>query len=60
MDMDRIHELAKRVKQRLHCSQQRAEYVASLLALERTVSNESFELFAEIQAIHSLASHSAL
>jgi hypothetical protein len=46
--------MAKRVKQRLRCSQQMAEYTASLLALEYTVSNESFELIADIQAIHSL------
>ena len=54
MDLDRIYALAKRVKQRLHCSQQRAEYTASLLALEHTVSKDSFELLADIQAIHSL------
>ena len=60
MDMDRIYELAKRVKQRLRCSQQRAEYTASLLAMEHIVSNDSFELLAEIQAIHSLRSHSAV
>ena len=60
MDLDRIYALAKRVKQRLHCSQQIAEYTASLLALERTVSKDSFELLAEIQAVHSLCSHSAM
>ncbi len=60
MDMDRIYELAKRVKQRLRCSEHRAEYVASLLALEHIVSKDSFELLAEIQAIHSLRSHSAM
>jgi len=60
MDLDRIYELAKRVQQRLRCSQYRAEYVASLLVLEHTVSNDSFELLAEIQAIHSLCSHSAM
>ncbi len=54
MDMDRIHELAKRVKQRLHCSQQRAEYTASLLAMEHIVSKDSFELLSEIQAIHAV------
>ena len=58
MDLDRIYALAKRVKQRLHCSQQRAEYMASLLALEHTVSKDSFELLADIQAIHSLHGHS--
>jgi hypothetical protein len=44
MDLDRIYALAKRVKQRLHCSQQIAEYTASLLTLEHTVSKNSFEL----------------
>jgi len=58
MDLDRIYALATRVKQRLHCSQQAAEYTASLLVLERTVSKDSFELLAEIQAIHSLHGHS--
>jgi len=58
MDLDRIYALATRVKQRLHCSQQTAEYTASLLVLERTVSKDSFELLAEIQAIHSLHGHS--
>jgi hypothetical protein len=46
------------VKQRLHCSQQIAEYTASLLTLEHTVSKNSFELLADIQAIHYLCSHS--
>ena len=58
MDLDRIYALATRVKQRLHCSQQEAEYTASLLALEHTVSNDSFELLADIQAIHYSGSHS--
>ncbi len=58
MDMDRIYALATRVKQRLHCSQQKAEYVALILALEHTVSKDSFELLADIQAIHYLCSHS--
>ena len=58
MDLDRIYVLAKRVKQGLHCSQQIAEYTASLLALEHTVSKDSFELVADIQAIHYLCSHS--
>ena len=58
MDLDRIYALATRVKQTLHCSQQIAEYTASLLALEHTVSNDSFQLLAEIQAIHHLCSHS--
>ena len=58
MDLDRIYALEKRVTQRLHCSQQRAEYVASLLAWEHTISKDSFELFAEIQAIHSLRNRS--
>ena len=60
MELDRIYALANRVQQRLNCSQQRAEYIASLLAWEHTVSNDSFQLLAETQAIHSLASHSAL
>ncbi len=60
MDLDRIYALATQLKQRLHCSQHEAEYSASLLALENTVSNDSFELLAEIQAIHSLCSHSAM
>ena len=34
MDLDQIYALAKRVKQRLHCSQTIAEYTASLLVLE--------------------------
>jgi hypothetical protein len=58
VDPDRILAMAKRVKQRLRCSQQRAEYIASLLAWERTVSADSFELLADIQAIHSLRHHS--
>ena len=60
MGLDRIYALAKRVKQRLHCSQTIAENAASLLVLEHTVSKDSFELLAEIQAIHSLRSHSAM
>ena len=47
MDLDRIYALAKRVKQRLHCTQTIAEYTASLLALEHTVSKDSFELLAD-------------
>lgn len=53
MELDRICATAKRLQQRLHCSQQKAEYIASLLALERTVSTDSFQLLAEIHAIHS-------
>lgn len=53
MDLDRIYALARRVKQRLHCSQQRAEYIASLMAWEYTVSKDSANLHAEIQAIHA-------
>jgi hypothetical protein len=60
MDLDRIYALEKRVKQRLHCSQQRAEYIASLLAWEHTVSKDSFDLLAEIQAIHPLRNHSTM
>ncbi len=58
MDLDWIYTVATRVKQKLHCSQQVAEYTASLLALEHTVSKDSFQLLAEIQAIHSLHGHS--
>jgi hypothetical protein len=58
MELDRIYALANRVKQRLHCSQQNAEYIASLLAWEHTVSTDSFQLLAEIHAIHSLHNHS--
>jgi hypothetical protein len=54
MELDRIYSLAKRLERRLHCSQQRAEYIASLLAWEHKVSRPSFELFAEIQAIHAV------
>ena len=60
MGLDRIYALAKRVKQRLHCSQTIAEYAASLLVLEHTVSKDSFELLAEIQAIHSLRHHATM
>ena len=54
MELDRIYALAKRLKQRLHCSQQIAEYIASILAWEHTFSKDSFELLAEIQAIHAV------
>ena len=54
MELEKIYELAKRVKQRFHCSQQMAEYMASLLALAHAVSSDSFELLADIKAIHSL------
>ena len=60
MDLDRILDLAKRVQQRLGCSQQRAEYIASTMAWERTVGTDSFEVLAEIQAIHSLHNHSTM
>ena len=53
MELHKICALAKRLKQRLHCSQQTAEYMASVLALEHTASNDSFQLLAEIHAIHS-------
>jgi hypothetical protein len=59
MELDRIHATAKRIQQRLRCSQQQAEYMASLLALEREVSQDSFQLLAEIHAIHSTGNHSA-
>lgn len=54
MELDRIYALATRVKQRLHCSRQQSEYIASLLALEHIVSDDSFELLADIRAIHLL------
>ncbi len=60
MDLDRIYTIATRVKQKLHCSQQVAEYTASLLALEHTVSKDSLQLLAEIQTIHSLLGHSTI
>ena len=60
MELDRIYALAKRLKQRLHCSQQMAEYVASLLAWEHNVSDDSFQLLAELRAIHSLRHHPAV
>ena len=60
MELDRIYALAKKVKQRLHCSQQMAEYTASLLTWEHTVTTDSFELLSEIQAIHSLHGHSTI
>ena len=58
MELDRIYALAKQVKLRFHCSQQMAEYIASILAWEHMVSRPSFELLAEIQAIHSLRGQS--
>jgi hypothetical protein len=58
MDLDRAYALAKRVRQRLRCSQQRAEYIASILAWQHTVAKPRFELLAEIQAIHSIRTHS--
>lgn len=54
MDLDKILDLAKRLKLRFHRSQQRVEYMASLLALEHTVGKPRFELLAEIDAVHSL------
>ena len=60
MEFNRIYMLAQRVKQRLHCSQQRAEYIASILALEHTVGEDSFALLDEIHAIHTLRSASAV
>ncbi len=58
MNLDRILDLAKRVEQRLHCSQQKAEYIASILAWEARLSKPSFELLAEISAVHSLRKYS--
>ena len=60
MKLDRIYSLAKRLKRRLHCSQQMAEYIASILAWERNVSKPSFELLAEIRAIHTFHTRSAV
>ena len=57
MNQQSILAEATKVKQRLHCSQQRAEYIASLMAWEHTVSSDSFQLLAEIDAIHSLSIH---
>ena len=54
MELDEIQTLATKLKQRLHGSQQMAEYAASLLALEPSIEHESFALRAEIEAIHSL------
>ena len=51
MELDRIYSLARKLKPRLHRSLQRAEYIASLLMWERTVSKDSFELHAEIQVV---------
>lgn len=53
MDLDRIYAMVKQVKKQLHCSQQSAEYIASLMALEHSVTKDSFVLLAEIEAIHS-------
>jgi len=60
MELDRIYALAKRLKRRLHCSQQNAEYIASILTWEHSVGKARFELLAEIQAIHRLHSLSAV
>jgi hypothetical protein len=59
MELDRIYSLAKRLKRKLHCSQQMAEYIASILAWEHSVGKARFELLAEIQAIHTLHTPSA-
>jgi hypothetical protein len=58
MDLDRLYALAKRVRQRLHCSAQTAEYIASILAWQHAVTEPRFEVLAEIQAIHSIRSRS--
>ena len=52
MELERIYATAKRLKQSLHCSQQKAEYMASVLAMEDTVSEDSFQLLAEIRAFN--------
>lgn len=54
MELDEIYALARKVKAAIHCSQQMAEYIASLLGLEHTLSADSFQLRAEIHAIHAL------
>jgi len=59
MDLDRLYALATRVRQRLHCSAQTAEYIASILAWQHTVTEPGFELLAEIQAVHSTRTRSA-
>jgi hypothetical protein len=58
MELDRIYAAAKRLMQRLHCLHQQADYMASLLALEHTVSKDSFQRLAEIRAIHSSVNRS--
>ena len=60
MGLDRIYTLAKRVEQRLHCSREKAEYMASIPAWEVRLSKPRFELRAEIRAVHSLGKHSAV
>ena len=60
MDLDRIYALARRVRQRLHCSQQKAEYISSVLAREHTAGKDSFQVLAEIQVIHSLDIHATV
>lgn len=60
MDLVRILDVAKRVEQRLHCSHQRAEYIASILAWDACLSKDSFELLAEVRAVQSLRKHSTV
>ena len=59
MELDKIQATAKRIMRRLDCSYERAEYIASLLALKRTVSKDSYQLLAEIHAIHPASHRSA-
>jgi len=44
MDLDRVYALTNRVRQRLHCSPQRAEYIASILAWEHAVTEHKARL----------------
>ena len=60
MELDTIYALAERLEQKLRCSHQMAEYIASILAWEHSVTKPGFELLAEIQAVQSLLSHSSI
>jgi hypothetical protein len=60
VDLVRILDMARRVEQRLHCSHQRAEYIASILAWDARFSKDSFELLAEVRAVHSSRKHATV
>ena len=60
MELERIYPLAKQLKRRLHCSQQMAECIASVMAWEHSVNKARFELLAEIQAINRLRTPSVV